>query len=89
MALLACICAASVFLYGVFLLEAVAHAAARTSAQRHIREINAQLGTLEAQYLSQTQVLTPAKAQELGFVAPLSISTVFVSTARSLSLRGQ
>lgn len=88
--LLACVCAAAVLLYGIFLLEAVAHAASQTNAQRQIGQINAQLGDLEARYLSDSQDLTPQKAAELGFVSPTQTTTVFATAAtEALSLRNQ
>jgi len=88
--LLACVCAAAVLLYGIFLLEAVAHAASQTNAQRRIGQLQAQLGDLEAQYLSYSQSLTPQKAAELGFVTPTEVTTVFATAAtQALSLRGQ
>jgi cytochrome c-type biogenesis protein CcmH/NrfG len=85
-ALLAVVCALSAFLYGAFLLEAVAQAASRTTAERQIEALQSQLGTLEGQYLSATQTLTPERAVALGFVAPKIVSTVVVdSEAASLS----
>lgn len=89
-ALLACVCALAALLYSIFLLEAVAHAASQTAAQRRIGQLSAQLGDLEAQYLSSAQALTPQKAAALGFVQPSEVTTVFATAAtRALSLRGQ
>lgn len=89
-ALLACVCAVSVLLYGVLLLEAVAHTASQTSAERHIGQISVQLSDLEAQYLSYSQGLTKERAAELGFSAPKEVTTVFATAAAStLSLRAQ
>lgn len=86
---LAVICALSAFLYGAFLLEAVAQAASQTSAERQIESLSSQLGVLEGQYLSATQGLTPARAQALGLVAPKTVSTVIVGgEAASLSFVG-
>jgi hypothetical protein len=88
-ALLACVCAVSVLLYGIFLLEAVAHAASQTTAQRHIEQIRAQLSDLEARYLSYSQGLTKERALQLGFVMPKEVSTVFATAAaEAISLRG-
>ena len=85
---LACLCAISCFLYGVFLLEAVAHTAARASADRQVQTLSVQLGDLESQYLASTEALTPERAQALGFVTPTSVTTVYADAAsRSLSLR--
>jgi hypothetical protein len=85
---LACLCAVSVLLYSIFLLEAVAHAASQTTAQRQIREISAHLGDLEAQYLNRSQTLTLERAEALGYVLPTSVSTVFAEAASSLSFSG-
>ena len=78
---LACVCAVSVLLYGVFLLEAVAHAAAKTTAQRQLQQVSAELSDLEAQYLSYSQGLTKEKAIQLGFVMPKEVTTVFATAA--------
>jgi hypothetical protein len=88
--LLACMCAVSVLLYGTFLLLAVAHAASQTDAQRQVQQISANLGDLEAQYLSYSRGLTREKAIELGFVMPQDVTTVFATAALgALSLRSQ
>ena len=85
--LLACVCAVSVLLYGIFLLEAVAHAASQTAAQRRIGQLSVQLGDLEAQYLAYSQSLTEQRASQLGFIAPKEVSTVFATAAtQALSL---
>lgn len=76
-AILAGAIALSALLYGVFLLEAVAHTAARTAAERHVRDTVARISALEGEYLARTRTLTPAFAQELGFVAPVRVTTVF------------
>ncbi len=87
---LACICAVSVLLYGIFLLEAVAHAASQTAAQRQVQQITANLGDLEAKYLTYSQGLTKEKALELGFVMPKEVTTVFaVAAASALSFTGR
>lgn len=87
---LACVCAISAFLYGAFLLEAVAHTAALTTAEEQIVALNAKLGDLEAQYLSQTESLTPDRATALGFVTPTDVTTVFANAeSKSLSLATQ
>lgn len=85
-ALLAALCALSVFLYGIFLLMAVAHTAARSEAQSQIVHLSASLGDLEAQYLSQDRMITPEHAQELGYVKPQAISTVYATAAHSLTI---
>lgn len=89
-ALLACVCAVSVLLYGILLLEAVAHTASQTTAERHIRQIDAHLSDLEAQYLSYSQGLTKERAMALGFSMPTEVTTVFATAAaEALSLRAQ
>ncbi len=88
-AVLAAITALSIFLYGFFLLEAVAHAAALTDTSREIRTSMTTVSQLEEQYLSLTKDVTRERATELGFVAPANVSTVFANAAaRSLSVRG-
>jgi hypothetical protein len=88
--LLACVCAVSAFLYGTFLLEAVAHTASLQSAEDRIQSINASLGNLEATYLAENQSLTSERATALGFVAPADVTTVFATAqSQSLSLAAQ
>ena len=85
---LAGLIALSVLLYGIFLLEAVANTAKRTAAEKQVRELTAQTGTLEAQYLSLTQEMTPARAQALGFVTPQKVTTVYaVAPSQTLGYR--
>ncbi len=84
-ALLATIFAVSLFLYGIFLLEAVAQAASKTTAEHQIESLSSQLGVLEGKYLSATQALTPQRAEALGYVAPAHISTVVVQGPAALS----
>lgn len=89
-AALAGVVVVALFLYGFFLLEAVMHTAARADGEVEIQATNARLSILESQYLSLTRTMTPGRAQELGFVPPTSVSTVFATAAtRSLSLGGQ
>ena len=85
MALMAALCTLAVFLYGIFLLMAVAHTAARSTAQRKANEIAANLGDIEMQYLTQDKSLTPDRAQALGLVKPSEVSTVY-TTADSRTL---
>lgn len=80
-AVLAFICAASVFLYGVFLLEAVGHTAARARAGHAVAELKTQLSSVESRYLTETEAITPARAQALGFVPPASVATVYAAEA--------
>ncbi len=80
----------SVFLYATFLLLAVAHTASRTTADRQVGVLTAQVADLEMQYLSSAKDLTLERAQTLGFVTPANgtVSTVYATAAsRSLSLR--
>jgi len=87
-AVLAFICAASVFLYGVFLLEAVGHTAARARAGHAVSALKSKLSDVESRYLEATQAITPARAQALGFVPPSSVATVYAAdTARVLTLQ--
>ncbi len=81
-ALLAVVCAVSVLLYGIFLLMAVAHTAARTAAQHQVKGLTAQLGEIEMAYLTQQKDITPEHAQTLGFVAPTAVSVVYTSSLR-------
>lgn len=88
-ALLALVIAVSALLYGIFLLEAVAHTAKRAAAEREVRELTAALGVLQAQELTLTRTVTPEYAYELGFTEPERVSTVFVTgPTRSLSRGG-
>lgn len=76
-ALLSIVLAASIFLYSTFLLEAVAHTAAKTIAERQLQSITEQLSSLEGQYLASTETLTPQKAALLGFVTPVAVTSVY------------
>lgn len=71
----------SVFLYGAFLLGAVAHAAGRTQAERQISALGGKLGELESQYLEATKSLSPERASALGFVAPHEVVTVYTGAS--------
>lgn len=88
-AALACLCAASVICYGIFLLMAVSHTAARTQAQRDVMRMTAKLGDMEMHYLSQQRALTPERAAALGFVKPHTTVTVHTASGPSLSLNTQ
>ncbi|MGC9602243.1 MAG: hypothetical protein ABSE76_00655 [Minisyncoccia bacterium] len=68
---------ASVFLYCAFLLEAVANAAAKTTAERNTTQLTEQLSSLENQYLALTQSLTPERAATLGLVIPTNVTSVY------------
>lgn len=78
-AALAFVLAASVFLYGTFLLLTVSHAAARAHAAASTKELKAQLSSLESRYLAATQAITPAYAQSLGYVRPAEVATVYAA----------
>jgi outer membrane murein-binding lipoprotein Lpp len=67
----------AVLLYGLLLLGAVSHAAARTSAEREVRNLNAKVAELESRYLVATKSLSPERAAEMGFVTPVAVATVF------------
>jgi hypothetical protein len=86
-AALAFVCAASVFLYGTFLLLAVDHAARHAHAASSLQELKAKLSTLENQYLAATQAITPSYAARLGYVRPSSVETVYATPpAQTLTL---
>ena len=85
MAVFAAVTALSVFLYGIFLLEAVGNTAERTGVERHVRNLTSKVGALESQYLLKTKEMTLERASALGFVAPATVTTVF-ATAASKSL---
>lgn len=88
--LLAVLLAMSVFLYSAFLLEAVAHAASKTSAESQAQKISEHLSTLESQYLALTQAITPEKAAQLGFVTPPMVASVYAKGgAGTLSFQGR
>lgn len=78
-AVLGGICAIAIFLYGAFLLLAVMHTAARTSLEKQISATMAELGDLEAVYLAETKKLTPERATDMGFAAPVAVSVVFTA----------
>lgn len=78
-AVLAFVCAASVFLYGTFLLLAVGHTASRANTADAVQELRGKLSSLEGQYLAATERLTPQYAAELGYVRPASIATVYAA----------
>ncbi len=87
MAALAAIVALSVFLYGIFLLEAVGNTAERTHAERDIRALTSKVSSLEQAYLSTTREMTLDRAHAMGFVAPSQVTTVVATRgSRSLSL---
>jgi hypothetical protein len=88
LAALAALCTVSAFLYGIFLLEAVAHAAHKTALERDIRTVSSQLSTLETEYLALSSTLTPERAGTLGLEAPKDTTTVFATVkTRSLSIK--
>ena len=79
MTILAVFCTFSVFLYGIFLLMAVTHTASRTAAERQMTLISTHMGDIESQYLMEQKTLTLERAQELGYVKPTTVSTVFAT----------
>lgn len=84
------VAALSLFLYGFFLLEAVAHTASRAQAQKQIENLTSKLSGLEEKYLAGSKGLTLDRAYALGFVAPKDVSTVYATNrAGGLSLRTQ
>ncbi|MES2006628.1 MAG: hypothetical protein V4436_00800 [Patescibacteria group bacterium] len=84
----AALAALLLFLYGFFLLEAVAHTASRSQAQHQIQSLTSKLSTLEESYLLSTRDMTLEKAHTLGFVTPKEVSTVYVTDhTQGLSLQ--
>ncbi len=84
-AALAGIAGIAVFLYGALLLGAVAHTAARTSAEKEVRSLSVAVSSLENEFLTETKSLSPERAAALGFVAPAAVATVYAGTG-SLTL---
>ena len=84
-ALLALVCALSAFAYGFFLLEAVAHTAARARATQEVKAMRTLLSHAETSYLSIAQTLTPARAAEMGFGQPVRVSTVYATDSSLLT----
>jgi hypothetical protein len=88
MAFFAGLTALAVFLYGIFLLEAVGNTAQRTAAERQIRNLTSKVSQLEEAYLVKTREMTLSRAEAMGFVAPTKVTTVFATAgATSLSAR--
>ena len=88
MAFFAAACALSVFAYGALLLVAVREAAAATTAEREIHALTVSVATLESVYLAKTRSLTLEQAQELGFVPPERLFTVYAGEP-TLTLKGR
>jgi hypothetical protein len=89
MAFFAALTALSVFLYGIFLLEAVGNTAERTSAERQVHTLTTKVSTLEQAYLSATREMTLERAHAMGFITPVQVTTVFaVAGTRSLTFGG-
>ena len=80
-AVLAGVCALSAFLYGAFLLEAVAHAAHESTVRKEVAARTAQTALLEQEYLALTKSLTPERAVALGYTAPVRTTIVYVQTS--------
>ncbi len=71
----------SLFLYGIFLLLAVSHTAARVEAKSQIEKLSSSVSALEMEYLTKTKELTPERAELLGFVPTTEVTTVFRTAA--------
>lgn len=84
-ALLAIMCAVSVFLYGTFLLMAVAHAAHMSSAEQKIQTLTGKLGIAESQYLAETNAISIATATGMGLVKPAEVAIVTTAKDSGLS----
>lgn len=87
MALFAGVVALAVFLYGAFLLGAVAHAAGRTAAERQVQRLSSEISMLESTYLTETRAISTERAAALGFVAPSGTATVYAGISAGLTLR--
>jgi hypothetical protein len=88
MAALAAVVALSIFLYGIFLLEAVGNTAKRAALERDVRALSSKVSGLEQAYLSATREMTLERAKAMGFVVPSEITTVYATRgSHSLSLR--
>lgn len=85
-ALLALVCAVSVFLYGTFLLMAVAHAASIASTIRQVRTVTTEVSKLESTYLTLTKSLTIGDATSLGYIKPAAIAVIYATTPGGLTL---
>lgn len=86
-ALGAVIIALSLFLYGFFLLEAVAHTASRAGAERQIETLTSKVSALEQTYLAKTSSMTLEHAATLGFVPPAEVAIIYANAeAHTLSL---
>jgi hypothetical protein len=78
---LAALCALSVFMYGAFLLMAVAHAAELKVIEEELMVLESEASQLQSQYIVKTKALTIEHARALGFVEPVAQTTVAVSDA--------
>jgi hypothetical protein len=77
------------FLYGAFLLGAVAHTAAQTTIERQVAKTSSAVNTLETQYFMMTRTITPERAAALGFTTPKQTTIIFATAAsKALSLQG-
>jgi len=88
---IAALCAAgiavSAFLYGTFLLIAVEHAATRSKVESQITMLSGEVSSLQIQYLSAMQSITPDRGLALGFVAPDASNVAYAdASAPTLSL---
>lgn len=81
MASLAALCAVSVFLYGAFLLMAVAHAAELRTIEDTLMSLESEASQLQSEYLIKTKALTLEHARALGFVEPIAQTTVAAGDA--------
>lgn len=85
-AALAVLCAASVFLYGAFLLMAVAHAAHMSDARHEIKALTGKLSSAESQYLAATNAISYVTATNMGLVKPASVAMVNAAKVAGLTL---
>lgn len=78
---LAAVCTVSVFMYGAFLLMAVAHAAELRVIEEELVVLESEASTLQSQYIVKTKALTIEHARALGFVEPIAQTTVAAGDA--------
>jgi hypothetical protein len=84
--IMAVVTVCSLLLYGIFLLEAVGATAKRADAGREVKQLTAELSSMQAHYLAYTKEVSPERAARLGFVKSTEVSTVVASDQKPLSL---
>ena len=79
------VAAVAVFLYGTFLLMAVAHTAEISRTEERVRTLTSELSQLQGTYLTLTRSLTRERATLMGFVKPQSVATVYAEVPDALT----